>query len=96
MKCNCIQCKGEGRIVCPDCDGRGTGEVSIQSITLEPGMDHFEELRELQKDAHRVQCDAEQLKLLRPDRADSYEAQLQGALFIINGQADAVTKQKAK
>jgi hypothetical protein len=57
-------------------------------------MHNYEELIELQKDARRVIRQAERLKIMNPNRSDSYEAQLKATLFVIDGQADAAAKKK--
>ena len=79
---------------CTECDGRGTWIGSIETITLDRAMDKYDELLELQKDAKRVIRQASKLKELRPERSQSYDEQLRGCLFVINGQAEKVTSQK--
>jgi len=34
MKCECRECRGSGEIPCPECDGQGTYEGSIETITV--------------------------------------------------------------
>ena len=57
-------------------------------------MHNYEELKQLQRDASRVIRQAARLKELNPTRADSYQDQLKAALFVINGQAEAVASKK--
>lgn len=92
MKCTCEECNGSGTIPCPECDGKGDYSGSIERIQLERGMHNYDELVALQKDAKRVISQAERLKALNPQRADSYAAQLSATLFVINGQAEEAAK----
>jgi DnaJ-class molecular chaperone len=92
MKCQCDECRGEGKITCPECGGQGTYEGTIEKITLISNMRNYEELKELQKDASRVIRQAARLKELNPARSDSYDAQLEATLFVINGQAEIAAK----
>ena len=95
MKCECRECRGSGEIPCPECDGQGTYEGSIETITLEKTADNYDELVEIQRDARRVIRQTAQLKAMKPERAESYDAQLRATLFVINGQAEAVAKRVA-
>lgn len=95
MKCECRECRGSGEIPCPECDGQGTYEGSIETITLEKTVKNYDELAEIQRDAKRVIRQAAQLKAMKPERAESYDAQLKTTLFVINGQAEAAAKLEA-
>lgn len=95
MKCECKTCRGNGEIPCPKCDGAGTYYGDIQSFKLERNMQNYEELIELQKDAKRVIRQAGRLIEMKPDREESYNAQLKATLFVINSQADRAAKKKA-
>jgi hypothetical protein len=92
MKCRCETCRGSGEVECPDCDGDGDYEAGIEAAELDKNADNYEELRELKRDALRVINQAKTLKTLRPDRAGSYDLQLQAALEAINLQADKAAK----
>lgn len=92
MKCTCEECRGEGQIPCPECDGQGTYDGPIEKIQLISTMHNYQELRALQKDAGRAIRQAAQLKKLNPARADSYQAQLDGTLVVINGLAEKAAK----
>lgn len=94
MKCTCSTCNGSGRVQCYDCDGSGYDEISIRYKKLSCLDKHFEELSELQKDAKRIASQADRLKLLRPNRAKSYERQYEVTLAEIDRQADEISKRK--
>jgi hypothetical protein len=57
-------------------------------------MHGYEELVELQKDAKRVISQAARLKEINPARAASYDSQLRGTLFVINGLAEKTQQRK--
>jgi hypothetical protein len=88
MRCNCERCRGDGEIVCPECNGRGHYEGALERMVLERGVENYDELLALQNDAKRVIRQADTLTKLRPDRASSYAAQLDAALETINREAD--------
>src|SRR5438477_12945317 len=90
MRCECSFCRGSGEITCPECDGKGVYIGSIESLKLERSFKNYDELIEFQKDAKRVILQAERLKAMKPERAESYNEQLRGALIIINWQAESV------
>lgn len=94
MKCTCETCKGEGTIDCPDCDGAGAWNASIEHVTLTKSMSNFDELVALQADAKRVILQANRLTELNPARKESYAAQLKGCLSVINIQAHQAAKRK--
>jgi hypothetical protein len=94
MKCQCEECRGEGTITCPDCNGQGEYEGRIENIVLVSTMYNYEELKELQKDASRVIRQAARLKELNPARAESYTCQLKATLYNINAQAEAVASKR--
>lgn len=95
MKCTCQECNGNGEIPCPECDGQGTYEGSIETITLEKTVKNYDELSAIQRDAKRVIRQAAQLKAMKPERSESYDTQLKATLFVINGQAEAAAKREA-
>jgi hypothetical protein len=80
--------------MCPDCNGEGTKESSIERATLTKDMTHFAELVELQKYARRVRRQCEQLQKLNPARSGSYTEQLFVTLATIEGQAAKVEGMK--
>lgn len=92
MRCQCEECGGDGTITCPECDGEGFQSGDIQNITIRRSVEHYDELIELQCDAKRVIEQAERLKIIKPHRSASYEAQLKATLFVINEQADKLVK----
>lgn len=94
MKCYCDECGGTGQINCPECEGQGEQEGDIADIKLERNMKHYDDLIECQKDARRVIKQAERLTQINPNRMKSYEAQLSATLFIINAEADKISKRK--
>lgn len=77
---------------CNDCDGDGDVEGDISDIKLEPHMHNYSELVELQRDAKRVIKQAAKLCELRPERQESYDAQLRATIWIINQQAERASK----
>lgn len=95
MKCYCGNCHGSGEVVCPECDGEGTYEGDIQDVKLERSMENYDDLIEFQKDANRVIKQARRLSEMKPERAESYAAQLRATLFVINAQADRVAKENS-
>lgn len=92
MKCDCATCKGSGHVPCLDCDGSGALDAPIQSAAFSANHAHYDELVELQKDAQRCIKQAEELKVLQPSRAESYQQQLAATLFVIESQAEKVFK----
>lgn len=95
MKCNCEECRGSGTVVCPECDGTGGAEESIESVKLSHTMPNYGELLELQKDAQRCIAQANRLCDINPSRRETYIEQLGGCLKTINAQADKVAKKKS-
>ena len=94
MKCNCDRCSGNGEITCPDCNGQGTLEITIETIVLKSSMAHVEELTALKADAARIRRQAAELKALNPHRKGSYADQEIACLNEINRQADKIQNQK--
>ena len=94
MRIECEQCRGDGEIPCPECNGSGGLHGDIESMRLNRSMKNYAELRECQKDAQRVIGQAERLKQLRPSRASSYDAQLTATLSVINREAERLTDRK--
>lgn len=96
MHCTCTECNGEGvvEIECSECLGAGAIDEPIEQSNLFPSINNYQEVFELQRDAKRVISQADQLKKLRPDRAESYDAQLKAMLFIIDAQATEAAKKK--
>ena len=92
MRCVCEECRGDGTITCPECDGVGGINGDIQNITLYRNIKNYNELVEIQKDARRVVKQAERLKIINPRRSESYEAQLKATLLVINAEADKAAK----
>lgn len=92
MNCFCKHCDGDGTIECPECDGRGEWECGIAEAELNPSMHNFNELSELKRDVKRVTKQAERLIELNPSRKESYLAQLEGCLKIIDEQAEKAAK----
>jgi hypothetical protein len=88
MKCTCESCQGNGVITCQDCGGRGYHLGTLNELEITPEMEHAAELAELEDDLLRVERDASTLEQLRPDRAESYRAQLAATRNCINQQAD--------
>lgn len=96
MKCDCQECNGRGEITCPECDGQGTHERAIEDATLEKTVKNYDELLVIQRDAKRVIRQAAQLKVMNPERAESYDAQLKATLFVINKQAEAAVGRNSR
>jgi hypothetical protein len=96
MNCYCENCEGSGRVTCDECDGRGEWESSLSRAKIGRETAGYEDLIELQKDLDRVGKQATRLKLLRPNRAASYDAQLRAVTEEIERQADEVAKRAAK
>jgi hypothetical protein len=94
MKCNCEECNGSGSKTCPKCDGQGVFEGSIENMTLQPSMHNYAELVEIKKDASRVKRLAARLAEINPARAESYAAQLETTIFVINRQAENAAHHK--
>jgi len=94
MDCECQECNGNGviEIECRECGGTGTSRIDILNIKLLPARHGYKELVELQKDAKRVTSQADRLKKLNPDRATSYQQQLEATLLIIEMQAEKASK----
>lgn len=95
MKCQCSKCRGSGLIPCPECDGEGTYDGSIEAVTLPKTAKNYAELAELQKDAKRAIRQTALLKSINPARAASYDAQLEATLRVINSQAEDAAKREA-
>lgn len=92
MKCDCKRCDGSGEIVCPDCGGDGGRDVPIQRVVLKTDNPNFYDLSELRKDAIRIMRQAEQLRKLNPERAQTYTEQELACLTEINRQANEVQR----
>ena len=76
--------------MCPDCDGDGETGFTLdvlETAKLNPRGKHFDELFALKQDASRVRGDAKRLAELVPSRAESYRAQMAGALTAIESRA---------
>ena len=93
MKVDCQECHGSGEIPCPECDGSGGVHGDIETVRLERNLKNYSELLECQKDAKRVRSQAERLKIIKPQRSRSYDAQLEATLRIINAEADRLASQ---
>ena len=87
MKCDCQTCNGNGRIVCPECDGAGNSEASIDNIKIPVNHRHRDELLLLRSDAIRINSQARELTKLNPSKADSYTQQAAAALAEVEKQA---------
>ena len=57
-------------------------------------MHNYDELMALKRDASRVKRQAERLSEINPARKESYAAQLNGCLLVINGLAEKAAKRK--
>jgi RecJ-like exonuclease len=95
MKCTCNNCKGKGTIVidCPECDGDGENEFSLEHFSLEQiEKYHSPELLGLKEDLIRAQKQARTLSEWKPESAASYANQLVATVDEINRQANIVQK----
>ena len=94
MKCQCDKCNGNGVVKCDQCAGAGDCEGSIEHATIPIGHKHEEELKWLRRDVLRIRDECRRLCELVPSRAPAYQAQLRGALFIVEAQADKLYKNR--
>jgi hypothetical protein len=88
MRLACKNCNGEGVITCSECDGDGVRYSDIKEFQVMPGHPYHDELCDLKADAKRLTELADKLCALRPERATSYQQQLEGCLSVVNRQAE--------
>lgn len=91
--CECEECEGSGKVTCFACDGAGEHELDLDSIyPVDRIFGHLpaetvDELEALRQDMRRCRKEAERLAALKPERAASYEAQLEQTLEALAEQA---------
>lgn len=90
MKCECLQCRGAGTILCPDCEGDGDREIPIERAPLDRAHPRYAGLLEIQTDAQRVIRQGAELASLKPHRADSYSRQTAACLAILDHEAQTL------
>lgn len=92
----CKNCNGTGKVVCDECGGEGElgFELAVlETAKLNPRGKHFDELLALKNDAARVRSDAQRLIEIVPGRAESYRAQMEGALAVIELRAEKLWRE---
>jgi len=86
MKCTCEECRGEGKFPARNVTARETYDGPIEKIQLH--QHHAQTIKNCARFKRRWPrhpARLPQLKKLNPARADSYQAQLDGTLVVING-----------
>lgn len=92
MKCDCKTCRGTGEIECPDCNGSGGDYRPLSGEALDPSHPYYDQLKELQADAMRVEKQFRELAARNPAREESYRGQFSATIRKIERQAEKVTE----